>query len=187
VGGEIAALIAGGTVSLGALAGFLAVLVIAARNGVVLISHYQRLQRDGVATLGPPLILRGTQERLVPVLMTALATGLVFLPLVILGNRAGYEIVHPMAIVIVGGLVTSTLLTLFVLPALYLRFGAAELAPAPELELLHRWAGVEPVAADGDRAGVEPVLVDENGAHPAPVDGDGKTSKPVEPEPAGGD
>ena len=71
--------------------------------------------------LGPGLVLRGARERLAPILMTALATALVLLPLVILGGIAGYEIVRPMAVVILGGLVTSTLLNLFVVPALYLR------------------------------------------------------------------
>jgi Cu/Ag efflux pump CusA len=185
VGGEFAALVAGGTVSLGALAGFLAVFAIAARNGVVLITHYLRLQRQGEA-FGPALVLRGARERLAPVLMTASATAMAVLPLVILGDRPGYEIVHPVAIVIVGGLVTSTLLTLFVLPALYLRFGAG-LQPslAPDLELLHRWAGVEPVPADGDGAAPVPASLDGETPQPTPAsDGhsDGqsgeRTSKP---------
>jgi Cu/Ag efflux pump CusA len=188
VGGEITALVAGGTVSLGALAGFLAVFGIAARNGIVLITHYQRLQWDGGEAFGPALVTRGARERFAPVLMTASATALAVLPLVILGDRPGYEVVHPMAIVIVGGLVTSTLLTLFVVPSLYLRFGGGmQPGPAPELELLHRWAGVEPVAAGADRGGVEPVLGNGDGASPAPVDEDGKKPQPVEPEPAGGD
>jgi Cu/Ag efflux pump CusA len=68
-------------------------------------------------------VLRGARERLSPILMTTLATGLAIVPLIVAGNRAGHEIEHPLAIVIVGGLVTSTLLNLFVLPSLYLRFG----------------------------------------------------------------
>ena len=67
-------------------------------------------------------MLRGTEERLAPILMTALATGLALVPIVLGGDRAGYEIEHPLAVVILGGLVTSSLLNLFVVPALYLRF-----------------------------------------------------------------
>ena len=72
---------------------------------------------------GRELVLRGARERLAPILMTSLATGLALVPLVVLGTRPGHEIEHPLAVVILGGLVTSTLLSLFVLPSLYLRFG----------------------------------------------------------------
>jgi len=123
VGGVLAAFIGGGSISLGSLVGFLTVLGIAARNGIMLILHYQHLERHEGADFGPALILRGARERLAPILMTALATGLALIPLVVAGNVPGHEIEHPMAIVILGGLVTSTLLSLFILPALYLRFG----------------------------------------------------------------
>ncbi len=89
----------------------------------MLISHYQHLTRYEGESFGPELILRGARERLSPILMTALATGLALVPLVIAGNIPGHEIEHPMAIVILGGLITSTLLNLFIVPALYLRFG----------------------------------------------------------------
>jgi Cu/Ag efflux pump CusA len=72
---------------------------------------------------GRELVLRGARERLAPILMTSLATGLALVPLVVLGTRPGHEIEHPLAVVILGGLFTSTLLSLFVLPSLYLRFG----------------------------------------------------------------
>jgi Cu/Ag efflux pump CusA len=72
---------------------------------------------------GRALVLRGARERLAPILMTSLATGLALVPLVVLGTRPGHEIEHPLAVVILGGLFTSTLLSLFVLPSLYLRFG----------------------------------------------------------------
>lgn len=123
VGGVIAAWIAVGTISLGALVGFFAVLGIAARNGILLISHLQHLERAEGERFGPALVIRGAGERLSPILMTALATALALLPLVIFGNRPGQEIENPMAIVILGGLASSTLMNLFVLPALYLRFG----------------------------------------------------------------
>ena len=72
---------------------------------------------------GPRLVLRGARERLAPILMTSLATGLALVPLVAFGLRPGHEIEHPLAVVILGGLVTSTLLNLFIVPSLYLRFG----------------------------------------------------------------
>ena len=72
---------------------------------------------------GTELVLRGARERLSPILMTSLATGLALVPLVVLGERPGHEIEHPLAVVVLGGLATSTLLNLLVLPSLYLRFG----------------------------------------------------------------
>jgi CzcA family heavy metal efflux pump len=123
VGGVLAAYGAIGVISLGALIGFYAVLGIAARNGIMMITHLQHLERYEGERFGTALVLRGARERLTPILMTASATGLALLPLVVLGSRPGQEIEHPMAVVILGGLVTSTLLNLFVVPALYLRFG----------------------------------------------------------------
>ena len=128
VGGVLAAYEGVGIISLGALIGFFTVMGIAARNGIMMISHFQHLQREEGETFGAQLILRGAKERLSPILMTALATGLALLPLVVSGDKPGQEIEHPMAIVIIGGLVTSTLLNLFVLPALYLRVGGGRRA-----------------------------------------------------------
>jgi Cu/Ag efflux pump CusA len=82
-------------------------------------------------TFGRDLVLRGARERLAPILMTSLATGLALVPLVVLGMRPGHEIEHPLAVVILGGLFTSTLLSLFVLPSLYLRFGHRGQGTAP--------------------------------------------------------
>ena len=127
VGGVIAAYIAGGVVSLGSLVGFLTVLGIAARNGIMMICHFQHLELEEREPFGLSLVLRGARERLSPILMTAGAAGLAVLPLVIYGNLPGQEIEYPMAVVILGGLVTSTLLNLFIVPALYLRFGAGTL------------------------------------------------------------
>ena len=126
VGGVLATYLAGGIISLGSLVGFLTVLGIAARNGILLISHYQYLQREEGEDFGPELVRRGAWERLSPILMTTLATGLALVPLVVLGNIPGHEIEHPMAVVILGGLVTSTLLNLLIVPSLYLRFGKPE-------------------------------------------------------------
>ena len=119
-------------VSLGALVGFFTVLGIAARNGIMMINHFQHLERYEGETFGPDLVIRGARERLAPILMTALATGLALVPLAIAGDLPGHEIEHPMAIVILGGLVTSTLLNLFVVPSLYLRFGRSK-PPTPGL------------------------------------------------------
>jgi CzcA family heavy metal efflux pump len=128
VGGVLAAYLGDGVISLGSLVGFLTILGIAARNGIMLISHYQHLEREEGQQFGPELILRGARERLAPILMTALATGLALVPLVLAGSIPGHEIEHPMAVVILGGLVTSTLLNLFVVPSLYLRFGSGWMA-----------------------------------------------------------
>jgi CzcA family heavy metal efflux pump len=123
VGGVLAAYATGGIISLGSLVGFFTVFGIAARNGILLINHYQHLERYEGETFGPALVIRGAKERLAPILMTALATALALVPLVTSGEIPGGEIEYPMAIVILGGLVTSTLLNLFVVPSLYLRFG----------------------------------------------------------------
>ncbi|RSM48253.1 AcrB/AcrD/AcrF family protein [Amycolatopsis balhimycina DSM 5908] len=123
MGGVLAAWLGGGVLSLGSLVGFFTVLGIAARNGILMINHFQHLEREEGETFGPALVLRGAQERLAPILMTSLAAALALVPLAIAGNLPGHEIEHPMAIVIIGGLVTSTLLNLFVTPSLYLRFG----------------------------------------------------------------
>ena len=124
VGGALAALAGGGTVTIGSAVGLLTVLGIAARNGIVLIRRYQALERREGEPFGLDLVLKGARERLAPTLMTALATGLVFLPVVVLGDRAGYEILHPMGLVILGGLVTATLVNVFVTPGIYLNFGS---------------------------------------------------------------
>jgi CzcA family heavy metal efflux pump len=133
VGGILAATVSGGVISLGSMVGFFTVLGIAARNGIMLINHYQHLERYEGEPWGLGLIIRGARERLSPILMTALATGLALVPLVIAGDLPGHEIEHPMAIVILGGLVTSTLLNLFLVPLLYLRFGRGRGAPAGSL------------------------------------------------------
>jgi Cu/Ag efflux pump CusA len=126
VGGLIAAYIGDRVISLGSLVGMITVLGIAARNGILLIQHYRHLERVEGEPFGLDLVLRGAEERLSPILMTTLCTGLALLPLIIPGSIPGHEIEHPMAVVILGGLVTSTLLTLFVIPILYLRYGAVQ-------------------------------------------------------------
>lgn len=131
VGGVVAVALTGGILSLGSLVGFVTVIGIAARNGIMLLSHYQHLQREEGMAFGRELVLRGAEERLVPILMTAACAGLALVPLIAAGNAPGHEIEHPMAIVILGGLVSSTVLNLFLMPALYARFGQ-ERKPTPE-------------------------------------------------------
>jgi Cu/Ag efflux pump CusA len=97
---------------------------VAVRGLVTLVSHCQQLERAAGEPPGPALVRRAAAERLTPVLTTALATGLALVPLVMQGNVPGQELLQPLAVVVLGGLVTSTLLTLFVVPALYLRFGS---------------------------------------------------------------
>jgi Cu/Ag efflux pump CusA len=125
VGGVLAAFIGGGVLSLGSLVGFFTVFGIAARNGILMINHFQHLEQHEGETFGRELVLRGARERLAPILMTTLAAGLAILPLVVAGDIPGHEIEHPLAVVVLGGLFTSTLLNLFVVPSLYLRFGRA--------------------------------------------------------------
>lgn len=122
IGGVLAALVTGGVLSLGSLVGFVTVLGIAARNGIMLISHYRHLEDVERVPFDRGLIARGAEERLAPILMTAFVTGLALLPVALSGARAGHEIEHPMAVVILGGLLTSTVLNLFLLPVLYERY-----------------------------------------------------------------
>jgi CzcA family heavy metal efflux pump len=133
IGGVFGAVLGGGVLSLGSLVGFVTVLGIAARNGIMLVSHYRHLEDEEGEPFGLGLVIRGSVERLAPILMTALATGLALVPLAMAGNKPGHEIEHPMAVVILGGLVTSTVLNLFLMPALYLAFGHSRRRPDDEL------------------------------------------------------
>jgi len=130
VGGVAAVALTGGVLSLGSLVGFVTVIGIAARNGIMLLSHYQHLLREERMVFGRDLALRGAEERLVPILMTAACAGLALVPLIAAGNAPGHEIEHPMAIVILGGLISSTVLNLFLMPALFARFGEERLGPS---------------------------------------------------------
>lgn len=136
IGGVIGALIGGGVLSLGSLVGFVTVLGIAARNGIMLVSHFRHLEIEEGAPFGPQLVLRGAEERLSPILMTALCAGLGLLPLALAGNRPGHEIEYPLALVILGGLFTSTALNVLLVPVLYLRFGRSR-TMHPAMETLH--------------------------------------------------
>ena len=110
-------------ISIATLVGFIAVGGIAARNGIMMISHYLHLMKHEGESFTPRMIIRGTQERLVPVLMTALAAGTALIPLLTSAHEPGKEILYPVAVVIVGGLISSTLLDLVVTPAVFFAFG----------------------------------------------------------------
>jgi Cu/Ag efflux pump CusA len=142
-GGVVAASLTNSSLSIAALFGLLPILGIAARNSIMLISHYQHIEIEEGKPFGPELVLRGSRERVAPILMTALTTALAVLPFVITGNIPGQEIVFPIGIVILGGLVTSTFVNLFALPALYLRFGASR-----EPELRFQPTDIPAVATD---------------------------------------
>ncbi len=130
VGGVLAVCLTGGSLSLGSLVGFVTLFGITMRNSIMMISHFEHLVEEEGAEWNLETALRGASERLAPVLMTALVTALGLLPLAIHLEAAGHEIEGPMAVVILGGLVTSTALNLLVLPSLALRFGKFQRASA---------------------------------------------------------
>jgi len=138
-GGVLATLPAGGTLSFGSYIALFAVFGFAARSTVLLFDRFRQLeQREGLP-FGPELVLRGARERVVPIVMTVLATGLIFVVVLVIGGRPGYELLRPLAAVLVGGLLTSLVVALILVPILYLRFGfstatekVAEPEPAPE-------------------------------------------------------
>jgi len=129
IGGVIAVALSGGTLTLGAMVGFVALFGMAARNTILLISHYDHLVGEEGQQWNLATALRGAEERLTPVLLTALLTALALLPVALQAHQPGHEIEGPMAIVILGGLVSSTLVSLLLIPPLavrWLRPGTAE-------------------------------------------------------------
>jgi Cu/Ag efflux pump CusA len=126
VGGIFIAVATGGNLSLGSLVGFVTLFGITLRNSIMLISHYEHLVREEGQEWNWATALRGASERLAPIVMTALVTGLGLLPLALGSGAPGREIEGPMAVIILGGLATSTALNLLVLPALALRYGRFE-------------------------------------------------------------
>jgi CzcA family heavy metal efflux pump len=117
IGGVFAIYFTSGILSIPAIIGFITLFGIATRNGILLISHYQHLQEDGVSLM--ETITKGSADRLNPILMTALTAALALIPLALRGNLAGNEIQSPMAKVILGGLITSTLLNIYIVPIVY--------------------------------------------------------------------
>jgi Cu/Ag efflux pump CusA len=144
-GGLVTALAVDREISLGALAGLLGVFLLTARNSVVLMNSYQRAERDGGEPLRPVLVLSGARERVAPVVITALATGLALLPLIGPTPLLGNEIVRSTVVVILGGLVTATLVSLVVLPAMYLSF-----APSPQAETDQMPRSTQPALGSAD-------------------------------------
>jgi Cu/Ag efflux pump CusA len=148
VGGVVAALATTGTLTLGSIAGLVGVLGLAARGVLLLVRHYRRLERTEGTPFGAGLVLGGTRDLLVPTLLSGLAAAAVLAPIVVVGGGPGFEILHPMAVVVLGGLVTTLLVILFLVPVLYLRFGSVSddeddgtdelLSPTPEPLPEHR-------------------------------------------------
>ena len=122
IGGVIAVALTGASLSLGSLVGFVTLFGVAARNAILLISHTSHLVAEEGCDWSLETVLRATRERVTPILMTALVTALGLAPLALQTGQAGREIQGPMAIVILGGLVTSTLMSLILLPALIWRY-----------------------------------------------------------------
>jgi Cu/Ag efflux pump CusA len=156
-GGLVAALIDGDVISIGSLVGLLAVFGLAARHSILFVQRCHELENDGGA-FDPELVRRVARERLMPSVTSAATTLLAFLPLLFFGGLAGHEIVHPMAAVVMGGLVTTTVLNVFVVPSLYLRFGRRSEGGRERFDTFVDLAGAE--RTEGSGAALAPITLD---------------------------
>jgi Cu/Ag efflux pump CusA len=136
----LATLVTGGTVLLGSLLGCIAVLSLAVHHGIPLIQCYRRLEREQVEPFGPGLVVRGTRERLPAILTSAAAIAAAVLPFAVSGTIAGLEILHPMAVVVLGGLLVSVIIHLFLIPGLYLRIATPQPKGMPEVDGSEQYA-----------------------------------------------
>lgn len=125
IGGMIGVWLSGGVVSTASLIGFVSLIGIVSRNGIMLVSHYIHLLKKENAEWGEEMIVRGSLERVVPVCMTALTAALALVPLILAADEPGKELLHPLAVVIFGGLMSSTLLEVLIRPGVFYRFGRA--------------------------------------------------------------
>jgi Cu/Ag efflux pump CusA len=153
VGAAVAVLLDGGAIELGALVGLLTVFGIAARHTIRLIRRFQELERQTPEADAADLVVRGARDEMAPTLLTTLCTGLLFLPFVLRGDLPGNEIVNPMGAVVIGGLATTAVVNLFLVPALYLRFHKTG-DDGEELDLRDLWE-VEAPALNGHTNGAD--------------------------------
>jgi CzcA family heavy metal efflux pump len=171
--------------SVASLVGFISLTGIATRNGVLMVSHYIHLMTEEREPWSKDLIIRGSQERVAPVLMTAVTAGLGLIPLVLSKGEPGKEILYPVAVVILGGLITSTLLDFFVTPAIFYRFGktaAERLAQEHAAKHGHQVPASSPLTTESTKAGTvdaAPVQSSDHVAPPAGASDDGRASAPA--------
>lgn len=169
IGAIIAMLITGGVFSVATLVGFISLVGITSRNGIMMISHYLHLMREEGEEFTEHMIIRGSLERLVPVLMTALTAGLSLIPLALAAGQPGKEILHPLAVVVLGGILTSTLLDQLVTPAVFFKFGKPIADRIIAEREAHASGGKDEFGEDRERETKAPPFTKEL---PEPVAGD---------------